>query len=58
VFGAKTWRVAVAGTIPRWLAGPGSVPLVAAPAAWVASAIMLIVLRLLLRPINQQPLRP
>ena len=56
VLGAKTWRGAVAGTIPRWLAGPGSVPLVAAPAVWVASAIMLIALPLLLRPADQQPL--
>ena len=32
VLGAKTWRVAVSGGIPQWLAGPGSVPLVGAPA--------------------------
>jgi membrane protease YdiL (CAAX protease family) len=50
VLGAKTWRIAAGGAIPRWLAGPGAVPLIAAPAAWVISAIMLIVLPLLLRP--------
>jgi membrane protease YdiL (CAAX protease family) len=44
VVSAKTWRQAVSGPVPRWLAGPGSVPLVAAPAAWATSAIMLIVL--------------
>jgi uncharacterized protein len=49
VLGAKTWRLAVEGTLPQWLAGPGSVPLIAAPAAWVISAIMLILLPLLLR---------
>jgi membrane protease YdiL (CAAX protease family) len=50
VLGAKTWRLAVAGIIPRWLAGPGSVPLVAAPAAWVMSAVVLTVLVLWLGP--------
>jgi membrane protease YdiL (CAAX protease family) len=46
VLGAKAWRLAVGGTIPRWLAGAGSVPVIAAPAAWVISAIMLMMLRL------------
>ena len=46
VLGAKTWRLAIGGAIPWWLAGPGSVPLVAAPAAWVTSAIMLMMLPL------------
>ncbi|MBV8774076.1 MAG: CPBP family intramembrane metalloprotease [Deltaproteobacteria bacterium] len=46
VLGAKTWRTAVSGAIPRWLAGPGPVPLVAAPAAWILSIITLIVLYL------------
>jgi CAAX protease family protein len=46
VLGAKTWRVAVGGAIPEWLAGPGSVPLVAAPAAWILSAVMLTLLYL------------
>jgi membrane protease YdiL (CAAX protease family) len=50
VLGAKTWRLAAGGPIPRWLAGPGSVPLIAAPAAWVISAIALIIMPLLLRP--------
>jgi membrane protease YdiL (CAAX protease family) len=46
VLGAKAWRLAVGGIIPRWLAGPGSVPVIAAPAAWVISVIMLMMLRL------------
>ncbi|MBV8053716.1 MAG: CPBP family intramembrane metalloprotease [Deltaproteobacteria bacterium] len=50
VLGAKTWRLAVGGAIPRWLAGPGPVPLVAAPAAWVSSAIMLMTIWLWLGP--------
>jgi membrane protease YdiL (CAAX protease family) len=54
VLGAKTWRAAVGGAIPQWLAGPGPVPLIAAPAAWVTSAIMLIVLPMWIRPNNQQ----
>jgi membrane protease YdiL (CAAX protease family) len=45
VLGAKTWRRVASGAIPRWLAGPGPVPLIAAPAAWALSAIMLIILR-------------
>jgi membrane protease YdiL (CAAX protease family) len=50
VLGAKSWRLAVGGAIPRWLAGPGSVPLIAAPAAWAMSAVMLMVLTLWLGP--------
>ena len=46
VLGAKTWRTAVSGAIPQWMAGPGSVPLVAAPAAWILSTITLVVLYL------------
>ncbi len=58
VLGAKAWRLAVGGIIPRWLAGPGSVPVIAAPAAWIASVIMLMMLRLWPGP-NQEPrLRP
>jgi membrane protease YdiL (CAAX protease family) len=53
VLGAKAWRLAVGGIIPRWLAGPGSVPVIAAPAAWVTSAIMLMMLRLWLGPRTQ-----
>ncbi len=54
VLGAKTWRLSASGAMPRWLAGPGPVPLVAAPAAWVISAIMLIVLPLWLRAGQRQ----
>ena len=50
VLGAKTWRQAVGGAIPRWLAGGGSVPLLAAPATWGISAIVLILLFLRLAP--------
>jgi membrane protease YdiL (CAAX protease family) len=56
VLGAKAWRLAVGGIIPRWLAGPGSVPVIAAPAAWVISAFMLMMLRLWLGPRTQPPL--
>jgi membrane protease YdiL (CAAX protease family) len=41
VLGAKTWRLAAGGPIPQWLAGPGSVPLIAAPAAWSLSMILI-----------------
>jgi membrane protease YdiL (CAAX protease family) len=58
VLGAKTWRLAVSGAIPRWLAGPGSVPLIAAPATWTISIIMLIVLPLWLVPNEQQQTHP
>ena len=36
VMGAKCWPLVAAGSsqFPRWLAGPGPVPLIAAPAAW------------------------
>jgi len=54
VLGAKTWRLAVGGAIPRWLAGPGSVPLITGPAAWVISAIMLMMLPIWLKPIKEQ----
>jgi membrane protease YdiL (CAAX protease family) len=46
VLGAKTWRVAAVGAIPQWLAGPGPVPLVAAPAAWMLSIITVVLLYL------------
>jgi membrane protease YdiL (CAAX protease family) len=47
ILGAKCWSlVAVAPhTIPGWLAGAGPVPLIAAPAAWVASSILLLSMR-------------
>jgi membrane protease YdiL (CAAX protease family) len=53
VLGAKSWRLAASGAIPRWLAGAGSGGLVAAPAAWVISTIMLMALPLMPR-FNQQ----
>jgi membrane protease YdiL (CAAX protease family) len=56
VLGAKAWGRAVGGIIPRWLAGPGSVPVIAAPAAWVISAIMLLMLRRWSRLGTQPPL--
>ncbi len=57
VLGAKAWRLAVGGIIPRWLVGPGSVPVIAAPAAWIISIIMLMLLRLWPRP-GKQPHPP
>jgi uncharacterized protein len=46
VLGAKTWPLIAHGGAPisRWLAGPGPVPLIAAPAAWAIALILLIVL--------------
>jgi membrane protease YdiL (CAAX protease family) len=44
VLGAKCWPVvagAQAHAIPSWLAGPGPVPLIAAPAAWLASLALM-----------------
>jgi membrane protease YdiL (CAAX protease family) len=49
VLGAKTWRKAVVGTVPRWLAGSAPVPLIAAPAAWAISAVILALLPVWLR---------
>ncbi len=41
VLGAKSWPAFVNGaTPPRWLAGPGPVPLIAAPAAWIAAIVI------------------
>jgi hypothetical protein len=41
VIGAKTWPLVVDHlAVPRWLAGPGPVPLIAAPAAWIAAIII------------------
>jgi membrane protease YdiL (CAAX protease family) len=38
VIGAKCWSlIAGSAVLPRWLAGPGPVPLIAAPAAWLAA---------------------
>ncbi|MGH7842480.1 MAG: CPBP family glutamic-type intramembrane protease [Candidatus Binataceae bacterium] len=46
VIGAKCWPLVAAGAtpIPRWLAGPGPVPLIAAPAAWIAALALLAVI--------------
>ncbi|MGA2409846.1 MAG: CPBP family glutamic-type intramembrane protease [Candidatus Binataceae bacterium] len=51
VIGAKTWPAVVdhAASVPGWLAGPGPVPLIAAPAAWVAAAAIAFTIPLLLR---------
>jgi membrane protease YdiL (CAAX protease family) len=58
VLGAKSWRLAVAGNIPQWLAGAGSVPLIAAPAAWAVSVITMVVLPILLRGVPKARLAP
>jgi uncharacterized protein len=50
VLGAKTWPLIAHGGAPvsRWIAGPGPVPLIAAPAAWaIALALFLILPRYL-----------
>jgi len=50
VIGAKTWPMVVgSAAIPQWLAGPGPVPLIAAPAAWIAAAAIALALPFLLR---------
>jgi CAAX protease family protein len=45
ILGAKCWPL-VAGprphAIPGWLAGPGPIPLIAAPAAWIASLLLML----------------
>lgn len=48
VLGAKCWPLfagAQPHPIPSWLAGPGPVPLLAAPAAWVASLALMGLMR-------------
>jgi len=51
VIGAKTWPIVVDHTaMPLWLAGPGPVPLIAAPAAWTAAIIIAVALRRILGP--------
>ena len=51
VIGAKTWPIVVDHlVVPRWLAGPGPVPLIAAPAAWIAAVIIAVVLPLTMQP--------
>jgi membrane protease YdiL (CAAX protease family) len=51
VLGAKTWPVIAhaAAPAPRWLAGAGPVPLIAAPAAWLIALLMLYALPRILR---------
>jgi membrane protease YdiL (CAAX protease family) len=46
VVGAKTWpAVAPVGAIvPRWLAGPRPVPLIAAPAGWALAILLLLLM--------------
>jgi membrane protease YdiL (CAAX protease family) len=46
VLGAKTWPVITQGgmPLPRWLAGAGPVPLIAAPAGWGLAIVMLMLL--------------
>jgi membrane protease YdiL (CAAX protease family) len=45
VLGAKTWPIVVKHPPPHWLAGPGPVPLIAAPAAWIGAILILLMLR-------------
>lgn len=54
VLGAKTWPLVVSHPPPRWLAGPGPVPLIAAPAAW-AAALLIAVILLRLTPTTNFP---
>jgi uncharacterized protein len=50
VIGAKTWPLVVDHlAAPRWLAGPGPVPLIAAPAGWIAAIIIALALSLMLK---------
>ncbi|HZP45017.1 MAG TPA: CPBP family intramembrane glutamic endopeptidase [Candidatus Binataceae bacterium] len=50
VLGAKCWRTLVDGeALPRWLAGPGPVPLIAAPAAWLLAVVLFLILPSLCR---------
>ena len=46
VIGAKAWPVIAQGDppLPRWLAGPGPVPLIAAPAGWTLAIAILLLL--------------
>lgn len=46
VIGAKAWPVIARGKppLPRWLAGPGPVPLIAAPAGWVLAIVIALLL--------------
>jgi CAAX protease family protein len=46
VIGAKVWPVIARGDppLPRWLAGPGPVPIIAAPAGWILAIAILLLL--------------
>lgn len=59
VLGAKTWPlIAHSGAqISRWIAGPGPVPLIAAPAAWMIALVLLTALPRLLERDNGSPIR-
>jgi membrane protease YdiL (CAAX protease family) len=49
VLGAKLWPKIIINhaTQPWWIAGPGPVPLISAPAAWIIAILILLSLRLL-----------
>jgi membrane protease YdiL (CAAX protease family) len=49
VIGAKTWPIVIIRPPPQWLAGPGPVPLIAAPAAWTAAILIAALLPCLVR---------
>ncbi len=51
VLGAKTWPIVArsGGSVSRWIAGPGPVPLIAAPAAWTIAMALLLALPHFLR---------
>ena len=51
VLGAKSWGAFMSGAkAPRWLAGAGPVPLIAAPAAWLAALAICALLPRIARP--------
>jgi uncharacterized protein len=51
IIGTKTWPLVVDHlAAPRWLAGPGPVPLIAAPAAWIAAIVVALGLALIFKP--------
>ncbi len=55
VLGAKSWGAFIDGAAPpRWIAGPGPVPLIAAPAAWVVALALCALLPRIARPRDAQ----
>jgi hypothetical protein len=52
VVAAKTWPLIARADphVPRWLVGPGPVPLIAAPAAWILSIVLMALLAVLFKP--------